>query len=45
MGGKHPCETIFLYRNGTSYEYKGEKLGDYVVNVVEARMGVRQHEA
>ena len=22
-----------------------EKLGDYVVNVVEARMGVRQHEA
>ena len=36
------------YAIGTMYMdivQECEKLGDYVVNVVEARMGVRQHEA
>ena len=36
------------YASGSMYMdiiQECEKLGDYVVNVVEARMGVRQHEA
>ena len=39
---------IYTYAIGTMYMdiiQECEKLGDYVVNVVEARMGVRQHEA
>ena len=39
---------LYTYAIGTMYMdiIQGcEKLGDYVVNVVEARMGVRQHEA
>ena len=39
---------LYTYAIGTMYMYiiqECEKLGDYVVNVVEARMGVRQHEA
>ena len=38
----------YTYAIGTIYMdiiQECEKLGDYVVNVVEARMGVRQHEA
>ena len=38
----------YTYAIGTMYMdivQECEKLGDYVVNVVEARMGVRQHEA
>ena len=39
---------LYTYAIGTMYMdiiQEFEKLGDYVVNVVEARMGVRQHEA
>lgn len=39
---------FYTYAIGTMYMdiiQECEKLGDYVVNVVEARMGVRQHEA
>ncbi len=39
---------LYTYVIGTMYMdiiQECEKLGDYVVNVVEARMGVRQHEA
>ena len=39
---------LYTYAIGTIYMdiiQECEKLGDYVVNVVEARMGVRQHEA
>lgn len=39
---------LYTYAIGTMYmdiTQECEKLGDYVVNVVEARMGVRQHEA
>ena len=39
---------LYIYAIGTMYMdiiQECEKLGDYVVNVVEARMGVRQHEA
>ena len=39
---------LYTYAIGTMYMdiiQECEKLGDYVVNVVEARMGVRQHEA
>mgnify|MGYP002726547219 FL=1 len=39
---------LYTYATGTMYMdiiQECEKLGDYVVNVVEARMGVRQHEA
>ena len=39
---------LYTYASGTMYMdiiQECEKLGDYVVNVVEARMGVRQHEA
>lgn len=39
---------LYTYAIGTMYLdiiQECEKLGDYVVNVVEARMGVRQHEA
>ena len=39
---------LYTYAIGTTYMdiiQECEKLGDYVVNVVEARMGVRQHEA
>lgn len=39
---------LYTYAIGTMYMdiiLECEKLGDYVVNVVEARMGVRQHEA
>ena len=39
---------LYTYAIGTMYMdiiQESEKLGDYVVNVVEARMGVRQHEA
>ena len=39
---------LYTYAIGTMYVdivQECEKLGDYVVNVVEARMGVRQHEA
>lgn len=39
---------LYTYAIGTMYMdiiQDCEKLGDYVVNVVEARMGVRQHEA
>ena len=39
---------LYTYAIGTMYmdiSQECEKLGDYVVNVVEARMGVRQHEA
>ena len=39
---------LYTYAIGTMYIdiiQECEKLGDYVVNVVEARMGVRQHEA
>ena len=39
---------LHTYAIGTMYMdiiQECEKLGDYVVNVVEARMGVRQHEA
>ena len=39
---------LYTYALGTMYMdiiQECEKLGDYVVNVVEARMGVRQHEA
>ena len=39
---------LYTYAIGTLYMdiiQECEKLGDYVVNVVEARMGVRQHEA
>ena len=39
---------LYAYAIGTMYMdiiQECEKLGDYVVNVVEARMGVRQHEA
>ena len=38
----------YTYAIGTMYMdiiQECEKLGDYVVNVVEARMGIRQHEA
>lgn len=38
---------LYTYAIGTMYMdiiQECEKLGDYVVNVVEARMGVRQHE-
>ena len=38
----------YTYSIGTMYMdiiQECEKLGDYVVNVVEARMGIRQHEA
>ena len=37
---------LYTYAIGTIYMdiiQECEKLGDYVVNVVEARMGVRQH--
>ena len=39
---------LYTYAIGTMYMdiiQECEKLGDYVLNVVEARMGVRQHEA
>lgn len=39
---------LYTYAIGTMYMdiiQECEKLSDYVVNVVEARMGVRQHEA
>ena len=39
---------LYTYAIGTMYMdiiQECEKLGDYVVSVVEARMGVRQHEA
>lgn len=39
---------LYTYTIGTIYMdiiQECEKLGDYVVNVVEARMGVRQHES
>lgn len=39
---------LYTYAIGTMYMdiiQECEKLGDYVVNVVETRMGVRQHEA
>lgn len=39
---------LYTYAIGTMYMdiiQECEKLGDYVVNIVEARMGVRQHEA
>ena len=39
---------LYTYAIGTMYMdiiQECEKLGDFVVNVVEARMGVRQHEA
>ena len=39
---------LYTYAIGKMYMdivQECEKLGDYVVNVVEARMGVRQHEA
>ena len=39
---------LYTYGVGTLYMdiiQECEKLGDYVVNVAEARMGVRQHEA
>ena len=39
---------LYTYAIGTMYMdiiQECEKLGDYVVNVAEARMGVRQHEA
>ena len=39
---------LYTYAIGTMYMdiiQECEKLGNYVVNVVEARMGVRQHEA
>ena len=39
---------LYTYAIGTMYMdiiQECEKLGDHVVNVVEARMGVRQHEA
>lgn len=39
---------LYTYAIGTMYMdiiQECEKLGDYVVNVVEARMGARQHEA
>ena len=39
---------LYTYAIGTMYMdivQECEKLGDYLVNVVEARMGVRQHEA
>lgn len=39
---------LYTYAIGTMYMdiiQECEKLGDYVVNVVEARIGVRQHEA
>lgn len=39
---------LYTYAISTMYMdiiQECEKLGDYVVNVVEARMGVRQHEA
>ena len=39
---------LYTYASGTMYMaiiQECEKLGDYVVNVVEARMGVRQPEA
>ena len=39
---------LYTYAIGTMYmDIVGEceRLGDYVVNVVEARMGTRQHEA
>ena len=39
---------LYTFAIGTMYMdiiQECEKLGDYVVNVVEARMGVRQHEA
>ena len=39
---------LYTYAIGTMYMdiiQECEKLGDYVVNVVEARMGVRRHEA
>lgn len=39
---------LYTYAIGTMYMdiiQECEKLGDYVVNAVEARMGVRQHEA
>ena len=39
---------LYTYAIGTMYMdiiQECEKLGDYVVTVVEARMGVRQHEA
>ena len=38
----------YTYAEGTIYidlVNECEKLGDYVVNVVEARMGTRQREA
>ncbi len=41
-------EHVYSYASGTMYMdiiQECEKLGDYVVNVVEARMGVRQHGA
>ena len=37
---------LYTYAIGTIYMdiiQECEKLGDYVVNVVEARMGIRQH--
>ena len=39
---------LYTYAIGTLYMdivQECEKLGDYVVNVVEARMGVRQQQA
>ena len=39
---------LYTYTSGTMYMdiiNECEKLGDYVVNVVEARMGTRRHEA
>ena len=39
---------LYTYAIGTMYMdiiQEREKLGDYVVNLVEARMGLRQHEA
>lgn len=41
-------EGLYDYNLGTMYMdiiQECEKLGDYVINVVEARMGTRQREA
>ena len=46
--GDNDANHLYTYAIGTMYMdiiQECEKLGDYVVNVVEARMGVRQHEA
>ena len=46
--GSEMCirDSLYTYAIGTIYMdiiQECEKLGDYVVNVVEARMGIRQH--